>query len=94
MSQDGLAATIDVRQFVPAVKHLTIFAVWNALSGGCRMRLINDHDPKPLYYQLAAEYPDQFAWSYGESGPDIWEVEIEKRAQAGRAGANRQASTP
>jgi uncharacterized protein (DUF2249 family) len=38
--------------------------------------LVNDHDPKPLYYQFAAEHPDQFTWDYLEQGPEIWRVRI------------------
>lgn len=71
--------TIDVRQFVPALKHRTIFGVWDGLSCGARMLLINDHDPKPLYYQLATEYTDEFEWTYLEEGPARWQVAIEKR---------------
>jgi len=43
---------------------------------------VNDHDPKPLYYQLEAEYPKQFSWTYLESGPTVWRVEIGKFAKA------------
>jgi len=38
--------------------------------------LVNDHDPKPLYYQFAAEYPDRFTWDYLEAGPEVWKVRI------------------
>lgn len=72
------AATIDVRQFASAVKHKTIFTVWGTLTGGTCMLIVNDHDPKPLYYQLAAEYPEEFEWSYVENGPERWQVEIRK----------------
>lgn len=72
------AATIDVRQFIPAVKHRTILAVWDALTCGTRMLLINDHDPKPLYYQFAAQYVGQFEWAYVEDGPVRWQVGIVK----------------
>lgn len=77
------AAMIDVRQFASAVKHKTIFTVWDALDCGKRMVLVNDHDPKPLYYQLAAEYPGQFEWTYVENGPKEWRVEIEKLISEG-----------
>lgn len=43
------------------------------------MVLINDHDPKPLKYQLEAERPGQMEWKYIEQGPDIWKVEIVKK---------------
>jgi len=42
------------------------------------MLLMNDHDPKPLYYQLSAEYPGCFEWKYVENGPERWQVEIQK----------------
>lgn len=83
MLVEEYAATIDVRQFASAVKHRTIFGVWDALSCGARMLLVNDHDPKPLYYQLAAEYPEQLGWVYVENGPDQWQVEIQKLIQDG-----------
>jgi uncharacterized protein (DUF2249 family) len=44
--------------------------------------LVNDHDPKPLYYQLEAEYPRQYSWTYVESGPQVWQVEIGKLRNA------------
>jgi uncharacterized protein (DUF2249 family) len=42
--------------------------------------LVNDHDPKPLYYQFAAERSGQFDWQYRESGPEVWCVQIRKTA--------------
>ena len=38
--------------------------------------LVNDHDPKPLYYQFAAEHEGEFSWGYLEEGPDVWRVRI------------------
>jgi len=73
---------VDVRSLVPAQRHAKIFALVDALEPGAAFILVNDHDPKPLYYQLDAEYPGQFSWSYLESGPQVWRVEIGKRAQA------------
>ncbi len=68
--------TIDVRTLVPMQRHKKIFELVDALSPGKGFVLINDHDPKPLYYQLEAEHPQQFSWTYLESGPEVWRVEI------------------
>ena len=38
--------------------------------------LVNDHDPKPLYYQFAAERAGTFTWQDLEEGPEAWRVEI------------------
>lgn len=74
--------TIDVRNLVPADRHARIFQRVNGLNPGTSFILVNDHDPKPLYYQLEAEYPGQFSWSYIEEGPTVWRVEIGKLNQA------------
>ncbi len=73
---------IDVRSLVPAERHAKIFELVDALTPGASFVLVNDHDPKPLYYQLEAEYPRQFSWTYVEKGPEVWRIEIEKQVQA------------
>jgi uncharacterized protein (DUF2249 family) len=67
---------LDVRAEIPARRHELIFQTYDQLSPGQGFVLINDHDPKPLYYQLAAEHPDQFTWDYLEEGPSAWRVRI------------------
>jgi uncharacterized protein (DUF2249 family) len=67
---------LDVRQEIPARRHELIFETYHALSAGEQFILVNDHDPKPLYYQFAAEHADQFTWEYLEEGPEVWKVRI------------------
>lgn len=76
------ADIVDVRSLVPAQRHAKIFDLVEALQPGGAFILVNDHDPKPLYYQLEAEYPGQFSWTYVEQGPTVWRVEIGKNAKA------------
>lgn len=40
----------------------------------------NDHDPRPLYYQLLGERGNIFTWEYLESGPLHWQVQLAKPA--------------
>ena len=70
--------TLDVRPIVPREKHPAIFSVFDSLASGEVLQLINDHDPKPLYYQLNAERSGQFNWEYIEEGPEVWKVNISK----------------
>ncbi|MBX9648141.1 MAG: DUF2249 domain-containing protein [Xanthobacteraceae bacterium] len=79
---NGDASTIDVRELPPAQRHQKIFQMVAELAVGGSFTLVNDHDPKPLYYQLEAEYPKQFSWTYVESGPSVWRVEIGRLAEA------------
>lgn len=69
---------LDVRVIEPRFKHPTIFDTFDSLNKGEAFVIINDHDPKPLYYQLLAERPNQFNWEYLQNGPEEWRVKIEK----------------
>ncbi|MEE9151174.1 MAG: DUF2249 domain-containing protein [Thermoplasmata archaeon] len=39
---------------------------------------MNDHDPKPLYYQFEAEQKGKFEWEYEKEGPIDWIVKIKR----------------
>lgn len=73
---------VDVRSLVPAQRHAKIFSLVDALKPGTSFILVNDHDPRPLYYQLEAEHPRQFSWLYIQQGPAVWRVEIGRLAKA------------
>jgi len=72
---------IDVRNLVPMQRHQKIFELVDQLAPGGKFILVNDHDPRPLYYQLEAEHPHQFSWTYLERGP-VWRVEIGRLSKA------------
>ena len=72
--------TLDVRDLIPMMRHTKIFQIFDGLKPGEAFILINDHDPKPLYYQLVHERPDQFSWDYLAEGPEDWRVRIGKVA--------------
>lgn len=72
---------IDIRHLIPMQRHATIFEMVDNLQPGDAFVFINDHDPKPLYYQLEAEHPKQFSWAYLESGPVAWKVKIGRLPQ-------------
>lgn len=67
---------LDVRVIPPREKHPTIFRMCDGLASGERFVLINDHDPKPLLYQLQAERAGQFTWEALEEGPEVWRIAI------------------
>ncbi len=69
---------IDVRRVVPRERHARIFAMFDALKSGGAFVLVNDHDPKPLYYQFQAQHGEGFSWDYLEQGPEVWRVRIAK----------------
>ncbi|MGE5245710.1 MAG: DUF2249 domain-containing protein [Betaproteobacteria bacterium] len=75
---ETLDRELDVREVAPRVRHPLIFSTFDRLSSGEAFVLVNDHDPKPLYYQFAAEREGQFGWEYLATGPDEWRVRIRR----------------
>jgi uncharacterized protein (DUF2249 family) len=73
-----VANTLDVRTLIPRERHPLIFQTFRNLAAGEEFLLVNDHDPKPLYYQFQAELGEPFQWEYLESGPEVWKVRIGK----------------
>ena len=71
---------LDVRTITPRERHPRIFQLFDSLEVGEAFELINDHDPKPLYYQFQAERPGLLEWEYLEQGPETWLVRIGKTA--------------
>lgn len=77
---------LDVTLLEPQQKHPAIFARFDELIEGQSLTILNDHDPKPLYYQLLEERGNIFKWEYLEQGPQWWKVLISKNI----AGTNEE----
>ncbi len=71
-----MSTQLDVRTITPRERHPLIFDTFNALGSDEAFELVNDHDPRPLYYQFEAEMEGQFTWDYLEQGPEVWRVRI------------------
>lgn len=67
---------IDVRTIQPRDRHPLIFQTFDNLKQDESFELVNDHDPKPLYYQFTHEREGMFGWEYLEEGPETWRVRI------------------
>lgn len=70
---------LNVTLLEPRQKHPTIFVRFDDLKEGECLTIHNDHDPKPLYYQLLGERGNIFNWEYQAQGPEWWIVKITKR---------------
>jgi uncharacterized protein (DUF2249 family) len=77
----AVTSTLDVRTLPPAQRHALIFRTFDTLEPYTAFILVNDHDPKPLYYQLNFESRGQLLWDYLEEGPEAWRVRIGKGAR-------------
>jgi uncharacterized protein (DUF2249 family) len=71
---------LDVRSLPPRERHPKIMQLFDTLNPGEKFQLINDHNPKPLYYFFLHERANQFCWGYVEEGPQVWRVDISRTA--------------
>jgi uncharacterized protein (DUF2249 family) len=72
---------IDVRSILPRDRHALIFQTFDQLEIGNSFELVNDHAPRPLYYQFLHERTNLFEWVNLEEGPDVWRVQIKRVAK-------------
>ena len=70
--------TLDLRSMPPFERHEKIFKSWDTLKAGQTLRIINDHDPKPLRYQFEVDYKGKHEWEYEQNGPKDWIVKINR----------------
>lgn len=68
----------DVRPYPPTERHEMFYKAFADIKAGEAFEFVNDHDPKPLYYQMEAESNEPFRWEYLEKGPDVWKVRVVK----------------
>ncbi len=69
---------LNVKDIVPKERHPLIFRTFDELDKGDSFVLVNDHDPKPLYYSFLHEREGHFSWKYLQEGPEEWKVQITK----------------
>ena len=71
---------IDVTQIAPKNRHSIILGTFENLATGESFRISNDHNPKPLYYEMREQWGEAVTWEYIINGPELWEVKIGKQA--------------
>ena len=77
---------MDVRPIPCSVKHGLIIRQWLDLAVGEHFILLNDHDPVPLRYQFAAQWPEAFTWEHLVKGPTEFRIKITKLKAAAPTG--------
>ncbi len=83
---------LNIPAVQPSQKHALIFEVFGTLHSGDAFILHNDHDPKPVYYQLQAMHGNTFSWEYLQQGPQWWDIRITKNDGEAAASTDQPAS--
>ena len=80
LGDDGFSVVneMDIRPFPPTERHEMFYKAFADIKPGEAFEFTNDHDPKPLYYQMEAESTEPFRWEYLLKGPDEWKVRVKK----------------
>ena len=80
LGDDGFSVVneFDIRPYPPTERHEMFYKAFAEIKPGEAFEFINDHDPKPLYYQMEAESKEPFRWEYLEKGPEVWKVRVVK----------------
>ncbi|WP_433627631.1 DUF2249 domain-containing protein [Halomicrococcus sp. NG-SE-24] len=47
--------TLDVREIPPPQRHPKIHETFEEMDSGEVLEIVNDHEPKPLFYEMQAE---------------------------------------
>lgn len=73
---------LDVRRLDGPDKHPTIHRMFEELEPGQSLTLVNDHEPRPLFYELQAEMPDRFdeeGYRAYEAADRVWVAILPRR---------------
>lgn len=64
--------TLDVRDIEPSERHGTIHDRFERLAPGDALKIVNDHEPKPLFYEMREEVEtfDADGYEVEERAPD------------------------
>lgn len=74
------ALTLDLRPLeIPCEeRHRLVYLAWDGLQAGDHFIIQTDHDPQPLRQKLNQRSRGRLRWSYLESGPRVYRIQIEK----------------
>lgn len=81
MSEIDTTDRLDLREMPPPERHPNIHDRFAALDPGESLVIVNDHDPKPLFYELSAEVPEFDAENYTveQVGPTEFHATLPKK---------------
>lgn len=73
--------TLDVREIPPSDRHPKIHAAFDSLNSGETLTIINDHEPKPLFYEMQAEVEefDEESYDVERRGVDEFVAKFPKK---------------
>ncbi|MCZ0911995.1 MULTISPECIES: DUF2249 domain-containing protein [Gordonia] len=84
---------LDVREIPKPLRHPKIFGIFDDLSVGEALILVNDHDPIPLHGQFEDVRAGAYSWEYLVREPRDYRIRIGKTADVEPASTDAPAAT-
>ncbi len=75
--------SLDVRPLPHGEKHSRVFRFFDGLKPGEAFVLVSDHEPRGLLSEFQGKRPGLYEWNVIELGPEVFRIELERRAAAG-----------
>mgnify|MGYP000017513231 CR=1 FL=1 len=71
---------LDLRDVSPPKRHPLIHEAFDEMDSGDTLTIVNDHEPKPLFYEFQAEVEafDVDGYEVEKTGPNEFEAELPK----------------
>lgn len=72
---------LDLREVPPPQRHPKIHRAFESLDSGDILQIVNDHDPKPLFYEFSAEVDtfDADGYEVEQQGPETFVASLPKK---------------
>jgi uncharacterized protein (DUF2249 family) len=79
--RENAMTKLDIREMAPPERHPKIFEAFEDIESGEALTLVNDHEPTPLYHQMAAEDEEFDAENYtvDRVGPNEFVATLPKK---------------
>lgn len=73
--------TLDLRDVPPPERHPKIHDAFEGLESGEALQIVNDHEPKPLFYEFQAEVElfDADGYDVEQVGPNEYVATLPKQ---------------
>jgi uncharacterized protein (DUF2249 family) len=71
---------LDAREIPPVQRHQKIHAAFDELDSGETLTIVNDHEPKPVFYEMRAEVDafDAERYEVEQRGPEEFVAKFPK----------------
>lgn len=72
---------LDLRDVAPPKRHPTIMKAFEEMESGETLMLVNDHEPRPLYYEMKEEVDafDAEGYEVEQDGPEKFVAQLPKK---------------